>query len=305
MNPEHTLALNNLAVIKIDKGYSEMEEASKLLFRALKVSPQFAASHSNLGNIFKKRGNFSEALKHYNEAVGIHPEFEQVYVNIGDVYVDMQDIKNARQCYSKAIQINPAFANAHSNLASIHKDSGNIQEAIASYRTALRLKPDFPDAYCNLVHCLQIVCDWTDYDNRMKKLVSIVAEQLDKNHFPSVHPHHSMLYPLSHSFRKAIAGRHAALCSEKIHILRKPPYKYMKDFAPGKRLRIGYVSSAFGNHSTSRLMQSIPGHHDKSKVEVFCYALSPDDNTTFRSKIAREAEHFIDLSRVRRNANSY
>jgi len=36
----------------------------------------------------------------------------------------------------------------------------------------------------------------------------------------------------------------------------------------------------------------------KTKVEVFCYALSPDDGTTFRAKIAREAESFVDLSQV-------
>lgn len=46
------------------------------------------------------------------------------------------------------------------------KDSGNIPDAIQSYSTALKLKPDFPDAFCNLAHCLQIICDWTDYDNR-------------------------------------------------------------------------------------------------------------------------------------------
>lgn len=36
-----------------------------------------------------------------------------------------------------------------------------------------------------------------------------------------------------------------------------------------------------------------------SLFQVFCYALSPDDGTTFRSKIASEAEHFVDLSQVR------
>lgn len=50
----------------------------------------------------------------------------------------------------------------------------------------------------------------------MKKLVSIVADQLEKNRLPSVHPHHSMLYPLSHSFRKAIAERHGNLCLDKV-----------------------------------------------------------------------------------------
>ena len=32
------------------------------------------------------------------------------------------------------------------------------------------------------------------------------------------------------------------------------------------------------------------------RFQIFCYSLSPDDATNFRSKIAREAEHFIDLS---------
>lgn len=62
---------------------------------------------------------------------------------------------------------------------------------------------------------------------------------------------------------------------------------------------MGYVSSDFGNHPTSHLMQSVPGFHDRSAVEVFCYALSPDDGTSFRAKIAAEAEHFVDLSQVR------
>ena len=48
-------------------------------------------------------------------------------------------------------------------------------------------------------------------------------------------------------------------------------------------------------------MQSIPGFHRTDQVEVFCYSLSPDDGTNFRQKIAREAEHFIDLSQVGRS----
>lgn len=264
--------------------------------KALEVFPEFAAAHSNLASVLQQQGKLNEALMHYKEAIRIQPTFADAYSNMGNTLKEMQDVAGALQCYTRAIQINPAFADAHSNLASIHKDSGNIPEAIQSYRTALKLKPDFPDAYCNLAHCLQIVCDWTDYDARMKKLVSIVAEQLDKNRLPSVHPHHSMLYPLSHDARKAIAARHANLSIEKIHVLHKSPYKYLREIQG--RIKIGFVSSDFGNHPTSHLMQSVPGFHDRSKVEIFCYALSADDGTTFRSKIARESEHFIDLSQV-------
>jgi predicted O-linked N-acetylglucosamine transferase (SPINDLY family) len=84
----------------------------------------------------------------------------------------------------------------------------------------------------------------------------------------------------------------------KILIRHKGVFKYPKELATNGRLRIGYVSSDFGNHPTSHLMQSVPGFHDRSRVEIFCYSLSPDDGTTFRAKIARESEHFVDLSQV-------
>ena len=222
-------------------------------FASLQIYPEFAVAHSNLASVLQQQGKLHEALTHYKEAIRISPTFADAYSNMGNTLKEMQDVQGALQCYTRAIQINPAFADAHSNLASIHKDSGNIPEAIQSYRTALKLKPDFPDAYCNLAHCLQvwhfllwkygnlgisddlmtnlfyiatglqfqIICDWTDYDERMKHLVQIVQDQLEKNRLPSVHPHHSMLYPLSHSMRKAIASRHANLCLEKVTFRQK------------------------------------------------------------------------------------
>ena len=65
----------------------------------------------------------------------------------------------------------------------------------------------------------QIICDWSEYDSRMKRLVQIVQDQLERNRLPSVHPHHSMLYPLTHDMRKAIATRHANLCLEKVSFM--------------------------------------------------------------------------------------
>ncbi|TRZ03436.1 hypothetical protein DNTS_000426 [Danionella cerebrum] len=274
--PTHADSLNNLANIKREQG--NIEEAVQLYRKALEVFPEFAAAHSNLASVLQQQGKLQEALMHYKEAIRhVYPTFADAYSNMGNTLKEMQDVQGALQCYTRAIQINPAFADAHSNLASIHKDSGNIPEAIASYRTALKLKPDFPDAYCNLAHCLQIVCDWTDYDERMKKLVTIVADQLEKNRLPSVHPHHSMLYPLSHGFRKAIAERHGNLCLDKINALHKPAYEHPKDLkASTGRLRVGYISSDFGNHPTSHLMQSIPGMHNSEKFEIPCNGKAAD-----------------------------
>lgn len=236
-------------------------------------------------------------MKHYRQAINIQPKFADAYSNMGNTLREMQDISGALVCFKKAIEINPSFADAHCNLASIYKDMGNITEAIESYEIALKLKPDFPDAYCNLAHCLQIICNWDDYDRRMRNIVTIVEYQLSSEKFSSVHPHHSILYPLTTDARKEIAIRQANLYSERLLLLDKISFKHVHS-QERERLRIGYVSSDFGNHPTSHLMQSIPGLHNRSKVEVYCYALNADDGTTFRRKIVEESEHFVDFSLI-------
>ncbi|KAG9509114.1 UDP-N-acetylglucosamine--peptide N-acetylglucosaminyltransferase 110 kDa subunit, partial [Fragariocoptes setiger] len=302
-NNSHPDSLNNLANIKREQGH--VEEATKLYMKALAVFPDFAAAHSNLASLLQQQNNLPQAIHHYKEALKISPDFADAWSNAGNAYKELGDIQSALQCYSKAISICPNFSDAYANLASVHKDSGNIAEAISAYKTALKLKRDQPDAFCNLMHCYQIICDWNDYQGRMKKLVAIVTEQLQKNRLPSVHPHHSMLYPLDHQQRLAIASRHAKLCLDKVTLLRKPAYDFthFKD-ERSKRIKIGYVSSDFGNHPTSHLMQSVPGLHDRKLVEIYCYALSPNDGTKFRSKIEKECDHFVDLSGVTCNGQA-
>lgn len=56
------------------------------------------------------------------------------------------------------------------------------------------------------------------------------------------------------------------------------------------------MSSDFGNHPLSHLMGSVFGMHNRKNVEVFCYALSPNDGTEWRQRIQSEAEHFVDVS---------
>lgn len=236
---------------------------------------------------------------HYKQAIQIQPNFADAHSNMGNTLRELQDVTGAMICFKNAIEINPTFADAHCNLASIYKDMGKITEAIESYENALLLKPDFPDAYCNLTHCFLIVCNWDDYDDRMQNIARIVKQQLQHEKVTSVHPHHSILYPLSNDVRREIATRHADLYTEKVNLLNTITFKHTKEHQG--RLRIGYVSSDFGNHPTSHLMQSIPVFHDRSKVEIFCYALNSNDGTTFRSKIIKDSEHFIDLSNVTGN----
>lgn len=292
--PSHVDTLNNLGNVKREQG--KIKEATDLYLKALEVFPEFAATHSNLASLLQQQGKLHDALMHYRQAINIQPRFADAYSNMGNTLRELQDVTGAMICFKKAIEINPTFADAYCNLASIYKDMGNITKAIESYENALKYKVHFPDAYCNLTHCFQTICQWDDYEERMQNIVAIVKEQLVNEKLSSVHPHHSILYPLSNQDRKEIAARHANLYTEKVNSLNNVQFEYNQK--PKNRLRVGYVSSDFGNHPTSHLMQSIPGMHDRSKLEIFCYALNPDDSTTFRNKIKQNSEHFIDLSNM-------
>lgn len=58
----------------------------------------------------------------------------------------------------------------------------------------------------------------------------------------------------------------------------------------GGRLTVGYVSSDFQDHPLAHLMQSVFGLHDTRRVRPICYATTPSDNSSFRSRIERDAE---------------
>ena len=298
LQADHADSCNNLANIKREK--NDTLGAMLLYQSALRAKPNFPAAHSNLASILQQQGRHSEAIDHYKAAIAIFPQFADAYSNMGNTFKEMGRHQEAIQCYHSAITINPQFADAYSNLASLHKDVGNTSEAIQYFDYAIKIRPSFPEAFCSRAHCLQYICDWTDYTSRNKQVVELVQEQLSKCRLPSVHPHHSMLYPLSHEQRKQIAAKHAQYCIDKISCYRsklRPLAPIMQNSANYK-IKIGYVSSDFGNHPTAHLMQSIPGQHNLAKFEIFCYSLSPDDGTQYRKKIERESQHFVDLSSV-------
>ncbi|WIA37736.1 hypothetical protein OEZ86_014614 [Tetradesmus obliquus] len=220
------------------------------------------------------------------------------YNNLGGILKMMGQAMAAIACYEQVVLLQPDSPEGHTNLASAYKDAARHDVAIQSYRRALTLRPDFPEAFANYVHSLQCVCDWGERPALFARLEAEVRRDLGAGRLPSVQPFHAMAYPFSAELALAISMRYAEHCSLAASRLGLPalPHPPAVPLAPGQRLRVAYVSSDFGNHPLSHLMGSVFGLHDRSKVEVFCYALSPSDGSEWRLRIEAEAEHFLDAS---------
>lgn len=59
---------------------------------------------------------------------------------------------------------------------------------------------------------------------------------------------------------------------------------------PGRRLRVGYLSSDYREHPTARLIKGLLRHHDHSRVEVLLYCSGWDDGSALRKEVLAMAE---------------
>lgn len=299
LQPHHPQALTNLGNIYME--WNMMAVAATYYKATLSVTCGLSAPFNNLAVIYKQQGNYADAISCYNEVLRIDPIAADGLVNRGNTYKEMGRVSEAVRDYIHAITIRPVMAEAHANLASAYKDSGHVGAAIKSYKQALALRPDFPEATCNLLHTLQCVCCWDDRDKMFVEVEGIIRRQVKMSVLPSVQPFHAIAYPIDPTLALEISRKYAQNCSLVASRYALPPFNHPQPIPINRedgcqRLRVGYVSSDFGNHPLSHLMGSVFGMHNRENVEVFCYALSPNDGTEWRQRTQSEAEHFKDVS---------
>ena len=323
--PDDPLALMHYASCLAECG--ALAQAIGVYRRAVQHDPYFPEAFNNLGNVLRELGNLKEAeaayvtciqLQHSNPSLQLKSggvsydrlspamqaqtqshHLSVVYSNLGGVYKLQNRIVEAIQCYQQVVYLMPGSPEGHANLASSYKDCGRHEESIVAYSRALALRPDFPDAFANYVHSLQCVCDWENRDLLFQRLFAETYAAISNNALPTVQPFHAMAYPTPPELVVALSRAYAAHCLKNaLSASPLPPLRHpeAKPVGRGQRLKVGYVSSDFGNHPLSHLMRSVFGMHDRSRFEVFAYALSPPDGSKWRAKIEADVEHFLDVS---------
>ena len=237
----------------------------------------------------------SQAKQCYETAIKIKPSFADAFANLGALLKDVGHLGAALDSYTKALEIVPTHAEAHANL--VHskmavcdwgdrasqfevlreqlakqlmiKDSGAVPSVQVSL--SLRLKGVFlyiVGILCNVECCIgKPLSSYLLLPHPAVALASHISIILISTlQSPSLQPFHALSYPLSMAELLQISQKYALRCKSSVslvetHFTFRPKPKSV-------RLRIGYVSSDFGNHPMSHLTQSVFGMHDSSKFEV-------------------------------------
>jgi tetratricopeptide (TPR) repeat protein len=152
LHPDFAEGHNDLGVVLTQQG--QLTRAIAEFRRALTLRPDFAQAYGNLGMALEQQGQLAEAAIALQQAVSLLPR-AQTYCSLGDVLRRQGEHTAAVAAYKKAIQHEPDHAEAHVGLGIALKEQGDLDTAILAYERAIALKPDHAIAHFGLGNALR------------------------------------------------------------------------------------------------------------------------------------------------------
>jgi protein O-GlcNAc transferase len=307
LDPACAQAQANLGSIYRQGGH--IEEAIRCYQKAVELNPCLVETYRNLCNTLKVQGRIHEATESLEKGLSLNPGSIALWTDLGNSYREQMRLEEAAACYKKTIDLNPNSAGPHFNLGNALSDQGRFQAAISSYRSAVTLNSKYAEAYNNMgnafyaqgelqkaVGCYEQALNARhDYPDALKNMgLSFEKQGLIRHAIDS--------YRLALSLNPADAACHSGLLFSMHYDADLPTPKIFSEsqawwrqhgtshtgkfvhhnhLDPSRRIRVGYVSPDFREHSVSYFLLPLLEGHSKA-FETFCYAdvKRPDGMTT-------------------------
>lgn len=244
-------------------------EAETHYRQALALKPGFAFARNGLGLALAARGRYAEAEAEYRAALAETPGFAQALVNLAQALELQNRPKEAEAEYRKALAVDPTSLAALVNWGNLCKEGGRTTEAMALYRRALQHHPDSAPALNNLANLLK---DQGMVEEALTLFRRAIAIEPKFGHA------HSNLLLTMHYVPGPTSEEIFTAHREWATRFPLPAAIHPNTRDPERRLRVGYVSPDFRRHPVASFIEPILAAHDRTRVEVFCYAahLKPD-----------------------------
>ena len=125
------------------------EEAEQVLHSAIQGLPLEHLHHgyTQLGHLYRQRGDFANAEKWYRKAVELEPDDSGRHVFLGALLILRGDITGAEAVHRKAIRCSKGPVDeAYLNLGLVLRAQERYQEALACFEKAIELTPEYREA---------------------------------------------------------------------------------------------------------------------------------------------------------------
>lgn len=146
---EHALAkraadpriLNDLAEVLL--ALDRLDDAETTLGEALRLNPDLARTHNNLGHLMNYRGRFEEAEASVRSALCLQPEHAPLHHHLGNILYNLGRVAEAEASYRTALRIQPEHRGSHVNLGRTLLLAGRFEEGWKEFRWRFEMTTDW------------------------------------------------------------------------------------------------------------------------------------------------------------------
>jgi tetratricopeptide (TPR) repeat protein len=125
--------------LALEETGAPIEEAIQSYKKAVELNPAAAGALVNLGTIYYRQRNYTEAERHYQQAIEVDSNYPLAHYNLGNLFDEQGDLARAEEHYTTALRLNPNYADAHFNLALLSERQGEFLKAVRHWKSYLRL----------------------------------------------------------------------------------------------------------------------------------------------------------------------
>ena len=209
--------------------------ALEVILSGLEQNPDDPALHHWAGTLRANRRQYPQARVHLAKALAGFPLDPALWATFGLVLAEIGQRREAEAALRKAADLDSGGASRLMVLAQFLADGGRIQETVPILEQVLERSPGLPSAVSGLL---------------AGRLYDPTRAPVD------------------------IAREARAWCAtleEKVAEMPSP----RRDWDPGRRLRVGYLSADFREHSCAPFIEPLLRAHDRRCVEIQLYHASP------------------------------
>ena len=141
------LAEAKLALLNTGASYDRalIDEAERLVHRALERDPDSGSAYRVLATISRWRGHWQQSREQVLRALELSPSDSNAMVNLGEIHAIHGEFEAAVQAFERALRIDPYGAAPLMKYASLKQHVGDFDEARSTIERAIALHPTNPN----------------------------------------------------------------------------------------------------------------------------------------------------------------
>ncbi|MDO8606319.1 MAG: tetratricopeptide repeat protein [Phaeospirillum sp.] len=242
-----------------------------------------------LGNGLRLLQRMPEAAAAFHRLTQVAPGHVGGHVNLGLLLVGGPP-ETALPALEAAVRHHPRVAELQAMLGQVLLRLGRQDEAIARLKQALAIDPSLAAAKGHLLRAYRETADWEAEEAIFTEIRADLTAVADRRQL-AIATQDAIFHPFSGPEIRRIAAAEAGFR------VPGPPRPILRPQAKiPPPLVVGYLSPDFREHATMHLAGDVFGHHDRSRVRPIAYSVGPDDGSSWRERLTRECDGFVDLA---------